>query len=311
MVILGRTGLSVGVAGLGCGGHSRLGQGQGASVEDSIRVVHEALELGVNYIDTAQMYGTEEIVGRALEDRRDKAVVSTKAQVRVGGGDPMDAAGLRSAIEASLERLRMDTIDVFHLHGVEAKDYDYCRNEIVPELIAMRDRGAIRFLALSERFGVDVGHEMALQAAADNCWDVMMLGFNILNPSARHGVLPLTIAGDIGVEVMFAVRNVFSQPDVLRKVIAGAVADGHLDGDALDLDDPLGFLVHEGGASSLVEAAYRFVRHEPGCHVVLTGTGNIDHLRSNVRSINLPKLPDDDLNRLNALFGHLSVFSGN
>jgi aryl-alcohol dehydrogenase-like predicted oxidoreductase len=180
-----------------------------------------------------------------------------------------------------------------------------------PELVAMRERGAVRFLALSERFGVEVGHEMALQAADDDCWDVMMLGFNILNPSARHRVLPLTIEGDIGVEVMFAVRSVFSQPDVLRKTIADAVADGHLDGEDLDLEDPLGFLIHESAADSLVEAAYRFARHEPGCHVVLTGTGNVEHLRSNVRSINLPALPDDHLRRLDALFGHLSVFSGN
>lgn len=65
-VVLGRTGLEVSVAGLGCGGHSRLGRATGATEEESVRLVQRALELGVTYIDTARAYGTEEIVGRGL-----------------------------------------------------------------------------------------------------------------------------------------------------------------------------------------------------------------------------------------------------
>ena len=72
-----------------------------------------------------------------------------------------------------------------------------------------------------------------------------------------------------------------------------------------------GFLVHEGGAASVVDAAYRFARHEPGCHVVLTGTGSVEHLDENVRSINAPPLPGADLDRLRSLFGHLDHLSGN
>jgi aryl-alcohol dehydrogenase-like predicted oxidoreductase len=70
-------------------------------------------------------------------------------------------------------------------------------------------------------------------------------------------------------------------------------------------DDPLGFLVHEGGASSVIDAAYRYARHEPGADVVLFGTGDPDHLESNVRSILAPPLPAADVERLNELFGAL------
>ena len=273
-------------------------------------MVREALDLGVSYIDTARGYGTEEIVGRALEGRREAAVISTKASVRSSEG-LTDATRLRRDIELSLVQLRTDTIDVFHLHGVAASDYAYCASELIPELLALRDRGAIRHLALSERFPEDIGHDMLQQAANDDCWDVVMVGFNMLNPSARRSVFPQTIGAGVGVEVMFAVRSIFSQPAVLRETITNAVAQGLVDADALDQDDPLGFLVHEGGADSLVEAAYRFARHEPGCQVILTGTGKIEHLRSNVRSINLPLLPDADLARLESLFGHLAIFTGN
>jgi aryl-alcohol dehydrogenase-like predicted oxidoreductase len=65
-IVLGRTGLEVSVAGLGCGGHSRLGQATGATEDESVRLVQRALDQGVTYFDTARAYGTEEIVGRAL-----------------------------------------------------------------------------------------------------------------------------------------------------------------------------------------------------------------------------------------------------
>ena len=76
---LGRTGMQVSVAGLGCGGHSRLGQSYGASEDESIAVIRRALDLGINLVDTAQVYGTESIVGKAIRGRRDEVVLSTKA----------------------------------------------------------------------------------------------------------------------------------------------------------------------------------------------------------------------------------------
>jgi aryl-alcohol dehydrogenase-like predicted oxidoreductase len=67
-----------------------------------------------------------------------------------------------------------------------------------------------------------------------------------------------------------------------------------------------GFIIHDGGASNLVEAAYRYARHEPGVDVVLFGTGHAAHLRSNVASLLKPPLPDADRAKLAALFGRLT-----
>jgi len=69
--------------------------------------------------------------------------------------------------------------------------------------------------------------------------------------------------------------------------------------------DPLGFLIHEGGATTVPDAAYRFVRHEPGVNVVLFGTGDPEHLRTNMASILKPPLPEADRRQLAELFGHL------
>ena len=80
---LGNTGMRVSVAGLGCGGGSRLGMARGLSTNQSVDLVHLAMDLGVNYLDTAPVYGTEPIVGKAIKcGPRDQIYVATKAQVR-------------------------------------------------------------------------------------------------------------------------------------------------------------------------------------------------------------------------------------
>jgi aryl-alcohol dehydrogenase-like predicted oxidoreductase len=310
-VRLGRTELQVTAAGLGCGGHSRLGQTGGASFDDSVNVVRRALDLGVTFIDTARAYGTEEIVGAAVKGRRDRVVLSSKSHPGTRDTGPLPAARLRESVELSLRRLGTDYIDVFHLHGVPVALYDHCRDELVPEMHRLRDEGKIRFVAISEVFGADPGHEMLQQAVKDDCFDVMMVGFNLLNPSARDRVFAATQDKDVGVLIMFAVRRALSQRDELARVVRELVERGEVDATDVDLDDPLGFLVHEGGAASTVEAAYRFTRHEPGAHVTLTGTGNVAHLEENLVSLSLPPLPRADLDRLDAIFGRVDSVSGN
>jgi L-galactose dehydrogenase len=300
----------VSVAGLGCGGRSRLGQANGASEQQSIAVVRRALELGVTFIDTAAAYGTENLVGKALEGRLDDVVVSTKVLPYTAQG-PLSALGLRQSLELSLRRLRRECVDVFHLHGVSLEQYGYCVDELVPELVRLRDDGLLRWLAISEAFARDPSHDMLSRATLDGCWDVVMVGFNMLNPSARDRVLARTITTNVGVLVMFAVRRALSDRGELRRVVAELVRSGHIAPDDVDISDSLGFLADGSGISAVVDAAYRFARHEPGVHVVLTGTGDSEHLERNVASLQRPRLPDDVLDRLRDLFGAIDSVSGN
>jgi aryl-alcohol dehydrogenase-like predicted oxidoreductase len=109
---LGRTGLKVSVAGLGCGGNSRIGLGAGLSEAQSVALVREALDLGVNVLDTAAAYETEGVVGKAIAGRRrDGVVISTKAHVTT-------APEVVASLEASLRRLGTDYVDIFLLHGL-------------------------------------------------------------------------------------------------------------------------------------------------------------------------------------------------
>ncbi len=303
---LGLTGLRVSVAGLGCGGNSRLGLGLGKSQDEAISLVRAAVDLGVNFFDTAPVYGTEEVVGQALAgEARDGVVISSKSRVVDDDGALFSSAAVIDSLERSLRRLCVDHIDVFHLHAVQAKHYGYALHELVPALLRQKAMGKIRHLGITESPPRDPNQEMLVRALDDSCWEVVMLAFHMMNQGARATVFARTRAQGVGTLVMFAVRNIFSQPGVLLKAMADLAAEGKVSRALAQHPDPLGFLIHSGGASSLTDAAYRFARHEPGVDVTLFGTGDLDHLRANVASLLKAALPPADVEKLRVLFGHL------
>lgn len=303
---LGRTGLKVSVAGLGCGGNSRLGLGTGKSEAEAIAVVRAALDLGVNFLDTAENYGTEVMVGKAVADvPRDDVVISTKTLIRKGG-ERQTPDQIVAALEAGLGRLGMDYVDAFLLHAVAPDDYDYAVEEVAPVLLAEKAKGKLRHLGLTETAPKDPTQKMLQRAVQAPCWEVAMLAFHMMNQGARRDVLPHTQAKGIGTLLMFVVRNIFSRPEELRKAMRGLAAEGKVPKELAERDNPLDFLLHAGGAASLTEAAYRFVRHEPGVDIVLFGTGSVDHVKSNVAAILGPPLPEPDREKLAQLFGHLT-----
>src|SRR6185437_13503067 len=106
-------------------------------------------------------------------------------------------------------------------------------------------------------------------------------------------VLPRAKERDIGIQGIYAVRGKLASAESARAVVAEAVERGEIDAADVDLADPLGFLLSPGVARSLAEACYRFDRHLPAVDTVLTGTGNLDHLRENIRALNAPPLPEE------------------
>jgi aryl-alcohol dehydrogenase-like predicted oxidoreductase len=218
---------------------------------------------------------------------------------------PKTAADMVASLDASLRKLDTDYVDIFHLHGLSPAAYDRAMGEIVPALLREKDRGKFRHLAVSETGPRDPEHKMLERAVEEPSFEVVMLAFHMMNQNARAPVLKRARANRVGTLCMFAVRNIFSKPGLLEKTIADLAAEGKLPRPLAETKDPLGFLVHGGGAESIVDAAYRFARHEPGIDVVLFGTGSIEHLRANIASILRPPLPSADVHRLSEMFGHL------
>lgn len=300
---LGKTGLKVSVAGLGCGGNSRLGLGRGASVDECVAVVRTAVDLGLNFLDTAEVYGTEEIVGAAIRHYdRDRLVISTKALLRAG--DTAETVSLK--VEGALKRLGLYHVDVFHFHAVGPAAYEHHRDVLAPALVKLKEQGKVRHVGITETGPNDPEQKMLTRAIQDEPWEVIMLAYSLMNQGARHKVFPVTRQRGIGTLLMFVVRNIFSNAAYRREIFAKLVEQGLLDASILADGDPLGFVVSEGGAESITDAAYRYARHEQGADVVLFGTGNKAHVGANVASILRPPLAAKTVERLHASFGHLT-----
>ncbi len=150
---LGTQGLAVSALGLGCMGMSEFYKG--ADEEESVATIHRALDLGVTLLDTADMYGpfkNEELVGRAIQGRREKVVLATKfGNQRGADGSFLGVNGkpdyVRSACDASLKRLRVDRIDLYYQHRV---DPTVPIEDTVGAMAELVRAGKVRWLGLSE-----------------------------------------------------------------------------------------------------------------------------------------------------------------
>ena len=150
---LGHSSLTVSALGLGCMGMSEFyGPSQD---EESLATIHRALDLGVNFLDTADVYGrgkNEELVGRALKGRRNRVVLATKfGNVRDAAGQFVGVNGhpeyVRQACDSSLRRLKIETIDLYYQHRV---DRNVPIEETVGAMARLIEEGKVRFLGLSE-----------------------------------------------------------------------------------------------------------------------------------------------------------------
>ena len=200
--ILGRTGVSVSVLGFGCGAVGGL-MVRGAPA-DQERAIARALEAGVNYFDTAWQYGegeSERNLGRILQTLKPaNAVVGTK--VRLSSDDlGRIGAAIAQSLEASLKRLRLERVDIFHLHnaitatgGAEALGVRQVLDDVVPAFERLRQQGKTRFLGLTA-----VGDTAALHRVIDaRAFDSAQVVYNMLNPSAATALPANYPAQDYG-----------------------------------------------------------------------------------------------------------------
>jgi aryl-alcohol dehydrogenase-like predicted oxidoreductase len=190
--------LEVSALGLGCMGMSAT-YGP-ADDNESVEVIHRSIELGVNFLDTADVYGVghnEELVGRAIADRRDQVVLATKFGIRrVVGGGVVEVDGspeyVRGAIDRSLKRLGVDTVDLYYLHR---RDPNVPIEETVGAMAELVGAGKVRHLGLSE-----VSAETLRKAHAVHPISALQSEYSLFNRGIEDKILP--VARELGVGVV-------------------------------------------------------------------------------------------------------------
>ncbi len=192
---LGRQGLEVSALGLGCMGMS---QSYGdADESESIATIHRALDLGVTFFDTAEVYGpftNEDLVGRALAGRRHEVVIATKFGFRIVDGKPAGVDSrpehVREVAEASLSRLRTDSIDLFYQHRV---DPAVPIEDVVGAMAELVREGKVRFLGLSE-----AGEETIRRAHAVHPISALQSEYSLWERNLEPRIIPLLSELGIG-----------------------------------------------------------------------------------------------------------------
>jgi L-galactose dehydrogenase/L-glyceraldehyde 3-phosphate reductase len=321
MRVFGRTGLRVSLLGFGCGAVGGL-MVRGTAAEQT-KAVARALDAGVNYFDTAVQYGdgqSETNLGRVLAELKPAAaIVGTKVRLRSGDFGRIAETVSRS-LDGSLQRLRRDQVEIFHLHnpitvsgGGESLSQRQVLEEVVPAFERLRAQGKLRFPGLTA-----VGESAALRAViAAGAFGSAQIVYNMLNPSAASRLPPNYPAQDY--ERLLDPAQAVGTGVIGIRVLAGGALSGSAErhpiaspppepiGSAFDYAADLDRarrlmpLVEEGFAASLSEAATRFAISHPAIGTILVGMASPQQFEDALAAVEKGPLPPAALERLAAL----------
>ena len=323
--VFGRTGMQLSVLGFGCGAVGGLMvRGDPADQE---RTIARAIAAGINYFDTAVQYGdgeSEANLGRVLQNLKPAdVVVGTK--VRVPPGESI-ADAVTMSLEGSLARLRLDRVNIFHLHnpitetgGGSALSVRQVLDDVVPAFERLRQQGKIRFLGITA-----LGDTAALHRVIDaNAFDSAQVVYNMLNPSAAEELPANYPAQDYG--RLFDHTRAAGVGVVGIRVLAGGALSGSAErhpiagpapepiGSAMSYDADIDRarrllpLVKDGFAATLTEAATRFALSHPAMGTILVGMATPQQFEDALAAAEKGPLPQAALDRLSAL---RQAFSG-
>ena len=293
--ILGRTGLEVSVLGMGGLFVSKVG---GRDRDEACQAVHRALELGINYVDTAPGYAdSEEVLGLALEGVPQPYYLSTKLGGRPQPFDAKDKDALRQSVEESLRLLKRDHIDILMVHEPDRPgqydwwtDYDNFHGPVVELLEELRAEKIIKFTGLGGTTAYQLPHIMA----AGN-YDVVLTAFNysLLWREATIAVLPEAKRQNMGI----IIGSPLQQGALARRYSEVETGARWLSLPRQEQYKKLYAFLDEI-EMPLPEAALRMVLSNPDISTILTGARSVEEVEQNVSSIEKGPLTSGVLSRL-------------
>ncbi len=282
---LGRSGLEISAIGFGC-------MSLGEDHTENERLIHAALDLGVNFFDTADLYQhgkNEETLGRALQGRHGSAVVATK----VGNQWRPDGSGwdwnprksyIKESVAGSLRRLRTDCIDLYQLHGGTVEDP---MEEAVEAFEELRESGVIRHYGISS-----IRPNVIARWLKSSEMTSVMMQYSLLDRRPEEECLDLLRTSDVGV----LVRGGLAKGLLASKPPAEYV--GHGKGEVEAVQAALA-AIGEGEATP-AQNALRYCLAHPAVTTVACGMRTMAQLEENAAAGRLPPLPGDALNALRA-----------
>ncbi|MGA7203882.1 MAG: aldo/keto reductase [Specibacter sp.] len=307
---LGRTGVEVSPL---CLGTMMFGAWGNKDVEDSIRIIHHALDAGINFIDSADVYSageSEEILGKALKGRRDDVVLATKFFMPMGEG-PNRSGGSRKwimrAVEDSLRRLDTDYIDLYQVHRPSSlMDVE----ETLGALTELVRQGKVRYIGSSSYSGSQIveaqvasreGH-LARFVTEQPPYSILVRGIeeDILPTTQRHGMGTLTYSPLAGGWLSGKWRR-----EAAPTPTSGARPKARFDmasaanQQKLEVVDALAGVAQDAGLS-LIELAIAFVINHPGVTSAIIGPRTMEQLVSQLPASGV-RLSEEILDRIDAL----------
>jgi aryl-alcohol dehydrogenase-like predicted oxidoreductase len=300
----GRTGLDISLLGFGCGAVGGL-MIKGAAA-DQERAIWRALELGINYFDTAQMYGdgeSERNLGRVLNVLKPDCYVGTKVRLPPTERGKIGET-IAASLDASLKRMQREQVDLFQFHNAivgTTRSADFAAetvlDEVVPAFERLRAQGKIRFFGITAN-----GETAALHRVADaRAFDTGQVSYNLLNPSPGATMPAGYPAQDYG--NLLAHAKTAEMGVIVIRVLAGGAVSGTEARHPLGSPPPAPIgsgadyrrdverarrflpLISEGHADSLIEASIRYVIAQGAVSTVLVGYSTMDHLEYAARAV--------------------------